>query len=160
VTRAFDVTRHRHAEPPFAIDLPADVEVADGLPGVLLAARDPGAGAAFRANLTVSGPVSEGTSDLSAYVSAALEQARETFAGWWLIDRTQERIGDRAAERTLGTYLLAPADEPIPVALEQWWLLAEGRAWIVSGSCETADFPRGHEAWRRSAESLRIGREE
>ena len=154
MTRPFDVTRHRHPDPPFAIDLPAGVELAEG-PGVLLIAQDPGPGAAFRANLTVAAP--EAVGELSAYVSAALEQAAATFAGWWLVDRTETRIGDLTAERTVGTYLLVAGEEAINVALEQWWLLAVGRAWCVSGSCEAADFPRGHEAWERCAESLRIG---
>jgi hypothetical protein len=158
VTRAFDVTRHRHPDPAFAIDLPVSVEVAEA-PGVLLVARDP-AGAVFRPNLTVAAPEPPAATDLAAYVSSALDQAAATFAGWWLVDRTETRIGELEAERTLGTYLLAlRGEEAINVALEQWWLLAGDRAWCVSGSCETADFPRGHEAWERCAESLRIGSE-
>jgi hypothetical protein len=159
MTRALDLTRHRHAEPPFAIDLPAGVEVADA-PGVLLIARDPGPGGAFRANLTVAAPEPLAATELSAYVSTALEQAAETFSGWWLVDRTATRIGDLEAERTLGCYLLPiGGEEAINVALEQWWLLAGGRAWCVSGSCEAGEFPLGHEAWERCAESLRIGGE-
>jgi hypothetical protein len=156
--------RYRHAEPPFAIDLPADVEIDSAAPGTLLVARDPGGEgrSPFRANLTVVAEQLPDGFDPADYTAAGLAQAERSIPGWRLIDRTDTTLSGRPGERTLATYLVTPETgidlgRAVSVTLEQWRVIEGDVAWIVSCSCDTAEYWQASETWTRCAESLRLG---
>lgn len=155
---------HRHADPPFAIDLPADVEIDTEAAGTLLVARDPGgeARSPFRANLTVVAERLPDGFDPAEYSTTALAQAERSIPGWRLIDRTDTTIAGRPGERTLATYLITPESgidlgRAVSVTLEQWRVIDADVAWIVSCSCDTAEYWQAADTWTRCAESLRLG---
>jgi hypothetical protein len=155
--------RHRHADPPFAIDLPADAEVG-AAPGVLLAARDPAdaAGSPFRPTLTVAVEAVPPGLDTDAYVSGGLEQLAATLPDWRLVDLAEARLGDLPARRVLGLYIVDPGSgiglaRSVSVTLEQWRLVHAGLGWTVSCSCDTFDYARAAAGWTACAESLRPG---
>jgi hypothetical protein len=149
--------RYRHADPPFAIDLPSGLELGSP-PGTLLVAVDPaGTGPSpFRANLTVVAQELPAGLDLDAYAADGLAQMERTFTGWRLIDHAATVIGELPAERTLGTYL-ATLDWTVSVTLEQWRIVHDGLAWIVSCSSDTGDYAQTWSAWTECVETLRIG---
>jgi hypothetical protein len=152
----------------FAIDVPEGAEEADaraqGLPAELvLAVREP-AGATespFRSNLTVvAEPVPAGTG-LAAYADASIATESEMLPGWRLIDREDTSVGELPAVRTLASYLGSAMPgldfgRPLSITLEQWRLLHAGTGWVVSASCETAEYALVCDAWRACAESLRL----
>jgi hypothetical protein len=146
--------RYRHADPPFEIDLPAGLQLGSP-PGTLLVAADPaGAGPSpFRANLTVVAQELPAEFDLD---DDGLEQLERTFTGWRLIDRAATVIGELPAERTLGTYLVR-LGWTVSVTLEQWRIVRDGLAWIVSCSSDTGDYAQTWGAWTECVETLRIG---
>jgi hypothetical protein len=162
--RAFaDLERYRHDDPAFEIDLPAAAEVGT-MPGMLVVARAPEDASAspFRTNLTVV--AQHLPPDLSAerYAEVALGEAAASFPQWRLIDRQPAVLGGLPAERTLATYWLSRDSgvdfgRQLSVAVEQWWQLRGGMAWIVSASCEVGDYGRVGELWAACAESLRPG---
>jgi hypothetical protein len=153
--------RYRHPAPAFEIDLPTGFELGV-MPGVLVVARAPEAASAspFRANLTVvAQQLPPGVDPVELSDGSLAEQAR-TFPGWRLIDRAEARIGELPAERTLATYRVTrdsgiDMGRGVSIAVEQWRALAGDVAWIVSGSCETAEYGLVGELWRACAESLR-----
>lgn len=151
--------RHRHPEPPFSIDLPDDVEL-DVSPGMLLVARDPNGQSPFRANLTIVAEQLPPGAETS--MDAGLEQAARSIPGWRLIDRTETTIADLQGERALATYLVTPESgfdlgRPVSITLEQWRVIDGDIAWVVSCSCDTAEYWQASDTWTRSAESLRTG---
>jgi hypothetical protein len=148
---------HTHQDPPFAIELPDDVELG-AAEGTLLVARDPNGQSPFRANLTVVAEQLPPGYDHAAYMDAGIEQAERSLPGWRLIDRTETGQG----ERTLATYLITPETgfdlgRPVSVTLEQWRVIDGDIAWIVSCSCDTAEYWQASDTWARCAESLRTG---
>jgi hypothetical protein len=150
-----ELTRHCHADPPFTIDLPPDVELFS-VPGVPLIARDPtgGSGSPFRANLTVAVDALEPAMDPPVEL--------ESLPSWRLIDRAEDSVGGLPAERLLATYVLDAQDgvdlgRPVSVTLEQWRLEHAGRAWVVSCSCDTLEYALAARTWAVCAESLRPG---
>jgi hypothetical protein len=155
--------RYRHPEPAFAIDLPADAELGVG-PGVLVVATAP-VGATrspFRTNLTVVAQELAPGTDPDAYAAFGLAEAERSFPEWRLIDRTPIEVAGLAGERTLATYRVARDSgvdfgRELSVAVEQWRLIGETLAWIVSASCETPEYGLVGEVWRACAETLRPG---
>jgi hypothetical protein len=150
----------RHSHPDFAIDLPEDVEVGE-LPGTLLVARDPNGASPFRANLTVVAEQLPPGFGLAEYSAAGLDQAEQSIPGFRLIDRAETELAGLPAERTLATYLVTPETgvdlgRPVSVTLEQWRAIAGERAWIVSCSCDTAEYFKAADVWSACAESLEL----
>ncbi|MBE2319682.1 DcrB-related protein [Solirubrobacter sp. CPCC 204708] len=146
--------RHEHAE--FAIDLPEDVELVDQ-PGTFLVARDGSGASPFRANLTVVAEQLPEPITLDEYTALGVELLERRVPGFRLIDRAATTLAGHAAERTLATYLV-DLERPVSVTLEQWRLLVDGAAWIVSCSCDTAEYWQAAEAWTACAESLEVAR--
>jgi hypothetical protein len=152
---AAERTLHRHADPPFTIELPPDVELLSA-PGLPLVARDPrdSGRSPFRANLTVA------VASLEAAAEPPYEL--ESLPGWRLIDRAEDTVGDLPAERLLATYVLEAHDgvdlgRPVSVTLEQWRLEHAGLAWVLSCSCDTLDYAVASRTWSACAASLRPG---
>ncbi len=148
--------------PDFTIDLPEDVEVGE-LPGTLLVARDPNGASPFRANLTVVAEALPPGFGLAEYTAAGLDQAEAAIPGFRLIDRAETQLAGRPAVRTLATYLVTPESgidlgRPVSVTLEQWRTIADDRAWVVSCSCDTAEYWQAAEGWSACAESLELTR--
>jgi hypothetical protein len=150
-----ELTRHCHADPPFTIDLPPDVELFS-VPGVPLIARDPtsGSGSPFRANLTLAVDALEPAADPPVEL--------ESLPSWRLIDRAEDTVAGLPAERLLATYVLDAQDgvdlgRPVSVTLEQWRLAHAGLAWVVSCSCDTLEYAVAARTWAVCAESLRPG---
>jgi hypothetical protein len=137
--------------PEFFIDLPEDVEVGE-LPGTLLVARDPRGASPFRANLTVVAEQVPPGFGLAEYTAAGLDQAVDAIPGFRLIDRAEATLAGLPAERTLATYLAGP----VSVTLEQWRAIAGDRAWVVSCSCDTAEYFKAADVWSACAESLEL----
>ena len=152
-----ELQRYRHADPAFAIDLPAWFELADA-GGALLVALAPPAASPFRANVTVAAQELPIGVELDAYTSAGLASAAERFPAWRLIDRAETAVGALPASRTLATYRAAfEGGWVISVTLEQWVVVHDGLAWIVSCSCDSGDYADACELWLECAESLRPG---
>lgn len=136
--------RHQHAA--FAIDLPEDVELVEQ-PGTMLAARDQAGASPLRANLTVVAERLPDDVGLDEYTALGLDLLEERVPGFRLIDRTQGR--------TLATYLVQ-LERPVSVTLEQWRTIVDGVAWVVSGSCDTAEYWQAADVWAACAESLEV----
>jgi hypothetical protein len=155
--------RYRHPDPTFEIDLPPGAEVGT-MPGTLIVARAPEQASAspFRTNLTVVAHEVPGGIDPERYAEAALAESARALPRWRLIDRAPAQIDGLPAERALATYLMSRASgvdfgRELSVAVEQWWQLREGMAWILSASCEAAEYGRFGELWAACAESLQPG---
>jgi hypothetical protein len=158
-----ELERYRHEEPAFTIDLPAGAEVGV-MPGVLVVARAPEGvtPSPFRTNLTVVAQELGPDMSPEKYAAGALAEAAASFPGWRLIDRTPVEIGGLRGERTLATYVLqrdsgVDFGREMSAAVEQWRLAGAGLAWIVSASCEAAEYGMVGSVWRTSAETLRTG---
>ncbi len=151
---------YRHPDPAFDIDLPARFEIGAS-PGVLLTAVIPEAesGSPFRTNLTVVAQELPPGADLDEYSDASLAEAARSLDGWRLIDRERGVAGDPGFERTLATYSAsgsgADFGRPMSITVEQWRRVHDGLAWIVSTSCETAEYGMVSEGWELCALSLR-----
>jgi hypothetical protein len=146
--------------PEFFIDLPEDVEVGE-LPGTLLVARDPTSASPFHANLTVVNEQLPPGFGLAEYTAAGLDQAERSIPGFRLIDRADASLAGLPAVRTLATYLVTPESgidlgRPVSVTLEQWRAVAGDRAWVVSCSCDTAEYFKAADVWTACAESLEL----
>ena len=157
------VRRHVHADPPFALDLPDEVELIE-LPGMLLTALRPAGATAspFRSNLTVVAEALPDGLDLDAYCEGSLAVQARMFPHWRVIDREATELGGEPALRTLATYRAARdsgADfgRVLSVTVEQWRLIAGRTAWVASASCETPEYALVGEAWAASVGSLRVG---
>jgi hypothetical protein len=155
--------RYCHPEPAFAIDLPADAELGM-MPGVLVVASAPegATGSPFRTNLTVVAQRLAPGTDPDDYAEGALAEAERSFPDWRLIDRTSVEIAGLRGERTLATYRVAQDSgidfgRELSVAVEQWRLVGDSLAWIVSASCETPEYGLVGQVWRACAETLRPG---
>ncbi len=155
--------------PAFAIDVPEGAEEADGgthgAPAeIVLAVREPEGAteSPFRPNLTVvAEPVAAGL-DLAAYAETSIATESEMLPGWRLIDRDETTVGELPAVRTLASYLGSAVPgidfgRPLSITVEQWRLLHAGTGWVVSASCETAEYALVCDTWRACAESLRPG---
>jgi hypothetical protein len=154
------LARYRHLDPAFEIAVPAGFELGS-MPGALVVARAP-EGESFRANLTVIAQHLPPGSDAGVLSEASLAEQARSFPGWRLIDRAGTRIGGLPAERTLVTYLLTrdsgvDLGRETSIAVEQWRLLRDDVAWIVSGSSETPEYGRCAALWSACAGSLRHG---
>jgi hypothetical protein len=150
---ALELVRYRHPDPAFEIDLPAAADLGT-MPGMLIVARAPEDASAspFRTNLTVVAQELPPQLEPERYIEGALAEAERSFPAWRLIDR--------APGRTLATYRLSRDSgvdfgRPLSVAVEQWWQLRDGMAWIVSASCEVGDYGLVSELWTACAESFR-----
>jgi hypothetical protein len=158
-----ELERHRHPDPACAIDLPAGFDVGT-MPGVLLVARAPDGFSAspFAPNVALAAQRLPPDADLGALGDAALARAECSFPAWRLLDRTDTAIGGMDGQRTLATYLVRPGSgvdlgRDVSIAVEQWYVVGDGLAWIVSGSSESADYGQVCDLWAASAESLRPG---
>lgn len=159
---AYDRERHRHPDPPFAIDLPAGAEQVKDTPALLVALEPlPRQLRPFRTSLTVTveSPPPELAHD--EYCEQSLEAESEALPGWRLIDREDTTLGDMPALRTLATYLGSAypgvdLGRDFSVAVEQWRLLHNGRGWVVSASYEAPEYHLVADLWRACAESLRL----
>jgi hypothetical protein len=156
-----ELERHRHPDPACAIDLPAGFEVGT-MPGMLLVARAPEgfSPSPFAPNLTLAAQRLSPATDLGALGDEALAVAQRSLPAWRLLDRTDATIGRLEGERTLATYLVRRGSgvdlgRDVSVAVEQWRVVGDGLAWIVSGSCESAEYGQLCDLWAASAESLR-----
>ena len=69
------------------------------------------------------------------WLERSLEQQLSALPGARLIDRWPA-AGPLGAMRTLVDH----AAEGRPVALEQWWVAAGGRGWVLSASCAALDY--------------------
>jgi hypothetical protein len=154
---------YRHPDPEFEIDFPPGAEVGV-MPGVLVVARAPeeASSSPFRTNLTVVAQELGPGIDHEAYANGALAEEAASFPEFRLIDRARERIGDLDAERTLATYRVAPDSgvdfgRDLSVTVQQWRLVHETMAWVLSASCETVEYPVVADVWTACAESLRVG---
>lgn len=96
-------------------------------------------------------PVEVGTS-LEDWIERSLEHRVPMLAGGWLIDRSPAEIGGRPAARTLVHHAAGGQSTTV----EQWWVLAGGRGWGLSGSCPTATYPAAAATFERVGASLRI----
>ena len=155
--------RHVHPDPRFEIDLPSGTELGI-MPGVVLVARAPESASSspFRTNLTVVAQALPAGADPDRYAELALAEEAGSFPDWRLIDRAEAWIGELPAERTLATYRLSRSSgvdfgRELSVTVEQWRLVHEDLAWIVSASCETGEYALVADLWTACAESLRPG---
>jgi hypothetical protein len=154
-----ELERYSHPDPAFEIDFPAGFELGT-MPGTLVAARAPAGASPFRPNLTVIAQELPPGIDPAALSEASLAEQARSFPRWRLIDRAEARIGGLPAERTLVTYLLTrdsgvDLGREVSITVEQWRMLRAGEAWIVSASCETAEYGLLGDLWSACAESLR-----
>ena len=125
---------YRHPELGFGLALPEGARVALELPPVAL--LHPERDWEFQPAFAVTAEPEAAETVLEDWVAAALGgQARELL-GFRALDRGPDRIGGVPATRTLAHYLRGDH----AVTLEQWWLSAEGRRWVLSASCATLDF--------------------
>jgi hypothetical protein len=156
-----ELERYRHPDPRFEIDLPQGAELGV-MPGMVLVARLPedASPSPFRSNLTIVAQELPAGVDVSAHGDASLAEEARSLPEWRLIDRAPAEVGGRTAERTLATYRLGrdsgiDAGRALSVTVEQWRLLRDGLAWIVSASCESGDYGLVCDLWTECAESLR-----
>ena len=158
-----ELERYQHPDPGFEIDLPQGVELGV-MPGMVLVARLPldESRSPFRGNLTIVAQELPAGVDVAAHGDASLAEEARSLPNWRLIDRAPAEVGGLPAERTLATYRLGrdsgiDAGRALSVTVEQWRLLRDGLAWIVSVSCESSEYGLFCDLWTACAESLRPG---
>jgi len=143
------------------IDVPEGFEPG-AAPGALLVAVDPLAASPLHASVSVvAQELPPGGVTLDEYTTAGLEAAAARFERWRLIDRAETTIAGVPAARTLATYLASfhgdwDGEWVLSVALEQWVVVHAGHAWVVSCTCDSADYAALAERWIACAESLRV----
>ena len=154
-----ELERYRHDDPPFTVDLPAGAELGV-MPGLLIVARAPEAATVspFRPNITILAQELPAGTDLDALADAAIDEAARCLPAWHLLDR---EAGEGADERTLATYLarLEGVDlgREVPVVVEQWRRVHDGLLWVLSASCELAEYGELADLWDACARSLAPG---
>jgi hypothetical protein len=127
------VRHYRHPTAGFELDLPAGAEMALDLPPVVTV---PGGGGEFGANCVIAAEPARDETVLDEWVGAAWMAQESALDAFRPLDRGDARLGGRAGEHTLAHHVVGPH----AVTLEQWWLLAEGRRWVLSASCATLDY--------------------
>jgi hypothetical protein len=151
-----ELVTYRHPTLRFSIDLPPDLELAEDIPNVALAAAERPEllpDGAFRGNVNVV--VEEGPEgmDLEAYVAESLAAQERSMTAFRLIDREDTAVGAIPAVRTLAHY---EAGETLALVVEQWRLIARGLGWVVTATSDPITYNARAAAFATSAESLRV----
>ena len=125
--------RYRHPQLDFSISLPDGWRVANEVSPMLVA---PGAERrAFAPNVLVTADVLGDGETPEAWIERSLGEQLAALAGARLIDRWPAP-GTNGAMRTLVDH----AADGRAIALEQWWVAAGGRGWVVTASCAALDY--------------------
>jgi hypothetical protein len=138
--------RYRHPTAGFELDLPAGAEMALDLPPVVTI---PGGGGEFAANCLIAAEPADDTT-LGEWVGAAWMAQEAALEAFRPLDRGAAELAGHAAERTLAHHVMGPH----AVTLEQWWLRAGGRRWVLSASCATLDYDALADAFAALATSF------
>lgn len=138
----------RHGDLGFSLDLPAGASMAVELPPVITLG-DLGQWG-FRPVVVVSAEELAVEVAVADWVDAALGVQASNLEGAGLIDRQHAVVAGHPAVRTLVHH--RHGDHA--VALEQWWMILNGRGWVVAASCAALDYDHVADGFARLAASF------
>jgi len=105
----------------------------------------------FRPTWVVAAERQGGGATLLDWTDSGLHSQSDQLAGFTFLDRAED--DSSPCVRTLAHHSRGQHS----LTLEQWWLAASDRYWVLSASCATLDYHRLAEAFEAVARSFRPG---